>query len=133
MGTTSATRKVTERWADSTACSGGSAPVKCSMYSRRIFRGIRAIFFSLLVPTHGIIILETAETQLTIRALDVEAIKKLLKGRPSLVDHIVIPNRFEPKGEDVVLTAPTLDVRKFLSDILDRPGVLGEPFSWRRQ
>jgi hypothetical protein len=86
-----------------------------------------------LVKTHGIIILETAETQLTIRALDVEAIKKLLKERPSLVDHIVIPNRFEPKGEDVVLTASTADVRKFLSEIIDRPGVLEEPESWRRK
>jgi hypothetical protein len=91
------------------------------------------VYLSLLVKTHGIIILETAETQLTIRALDVEAIKKLLKERPSLVDHIVIPNRFEPKGEDVVLTASTADVRKFLSEIIDRPGVLEEPESWRRK
>ena len=91
------------------------------------------LYLSLLVRTHGILVLELADHQLTIRALKVEAITKLLKERPSLVGHVLVPNSFEPKGEDVVLTSPTADVRKFLSEIMDRPGVLGDPESWRRK
>ena len=88
---------------------------------------------SLLVPTHGILVVELADRQLTIRALEVEAIKNLLKERPSLVGHVVVPNSFEPKGENIVLTASTADVRKFLSEIMERPGVLGNSESWRRK
>ena len=91
------------------------------------------LHLSLLVPTHGILVLELADRQLTIRALELEAIKKLLKERPSLVGHVVVPNGFEPKGENVVLTASTADVRKFLSEIMDRPGVLGDSVTWRRK
>lgn len=63
------------------------------------------LYLSLLVRTHGILVLELADHQLPIRALKVEAITKLLKERPSLVGHVLVPNSFEPKGEDVVLMA----------------------------
>jgi len=92
------------------------------------------VYRSLLVPTHAIVILEVADNQLTICGPKPGAIKKLLKERPSLVGHLVIPgDHFGPESEGVVLTAPTADVRKFLSEIIDRPGVLGEPESWHRK
>jgi len=91
------------------------------------------LYLSLLVPTHGILILELGDRQLTIRGLDAQEIDKLLKERPALVAHNLVPSHFEPKSNDVVLTASTADVRKFLSEIIDRPGVLGDPESWRRK
>jgi hypothetical protein len=67
---------------------------------------------------------------LTLRAVDTQAIINLLKERPLLVGHNVKDDDFVG---GIVLTAPTAEVRKFLSEIIDRPGVLGEPGHWQRK
>ena len=90
------------------------------------------LYRDLLMPTHGIIVIDAIDNNsLTMRALDSEEIAKLLAARPSLVAHVLVG--FGAREDGIVLTAPTPDVRKFLSEILDRPGVLGEPVSGRRQ
>src|SRR5262245_54593675 len=85
-----------------------------------------ALYRSLLVPTHGITVVDAIDNNLTMRALKPEEIKKLLAARPSLVDHVHVKGNVEEEI-GIVLTAPTPDVRKFLSSIIDRPGVLEEP------
>ena len=91
-----------------------------------------ALYRSLLVPTHGVIVIDFADNNLTMRVLKPEEIKKLLKARPSLIAHTLVKGGVEEEI-GVLLTAPTPDVRKFLSDIIDRPGMLDDPDTWRRK
>jgi hypothetical protein len=90
------------------------------------------LYRSLLMPTHGIIVVEAIDNNLTMRTFQFEEIKKLLAARPSLVAHVLVKGGVEEEL-GILLTAPTADVRKFVSEIIDRPGVLEEPDIWRRK
>jgi hypothetical protein len=88
-----------------------------------------------VVSTHGLIIIDSLDSGLTYRIVDPEAIKRILNANPSLVAHIVDRGLTVPQRRDmgVLLTAPTPDVRKFLSEIIDRPGMLSDAETWRRK
>jgi hypothetical protein len=90
------------------------------------------LYRSLLLPTHGIIVIEAIDNNLTMRTLESEQIKKLLAARPSLVAHDLVKGGVD-EDLGIVLTAPTPEVRRFLSDIIDLPGVLEAQDPWRRQ
>ena len=93
------------------------------------------IYQGLVVATHGLIIIDSLDNGLTYRCLDPEAIGRILNANPSLVTHIVDRGLTVPQRRDmgVLLTASTPDVRKFLSGIIDRPGMLSDPETWRRK
>jgi hypothetical protein len=93
------------------------------------------IYQGLVVSTHGLIIIDSLDSGLTYRIVDPEAIKRILNANPSLVAHIVDRGLTVPQRRDmgVLLTAPTPDVRKFLSEIIDRPGMLSDAETWRRK
>jgi len=90
------------------------------------------LYRSLLMPTHGIIVIEASDNTLTMRTLQSEQIQKLLAASPSLVAHVLVKGGVD-EDLGIVLTAPTPEVRRFLSDIIDRPGVLEAQDPWRRQ
>jgi hypothetical protein len=93
------------------------------------------LYQGLVVPTHGLIIIDSLDNGLTYRVLDPEAIKRILNANPSLVAHIVDRGLTAPQRRDrgVLLTASTRDVRRFLSEIIDRPGMLSDAETWRRK
>ena len=93
------------------------------------------VYLGLMVPTHAIIIIEALDNELTYRIFDPDAVRKLLNERPSLVAHIADRGLTNPgpRERGIVLTASTPDVRKFISEIIDRPGMLSDPETWRRK
>lgn len=84
------------------------------------------LYKSLLLPLHGVIVIDSMGPQLRVRMLEPDSVKRYLERQPNLISH-------EMREESVVLTAPTAALRTFLTTIARRPGALGEPGVWQRR
>ncbi len=85
------------------------------------------LYESLLVGLyHPIVIERVTETELVFRGLDQDSLKAFLRRAPSATSHFV-------RGEDLILTGQTPELRRFLGEYLRRPGVLSETAGWVRR
>jgi hypothetical protein len=80
----------------------------------------------MLLPLHGLIVIDSIGRELRFRVLDPDSLKALLAREPQAIAHVL-------RKEGVILTAPTADVQRFLTTYLERPGVLGAADVWRHQ
>jgi hypothetical protein len=85
------------------------------------------LYKSLLYRLHAILVIDTiTATELRFRAIEPDSVSALLEREPSATPH------FE-NGDFMILTGRTPELQRFLGDFLRRPGVLGEPVTWRRR
>ena len=84
------------------------------------------VYKSLLLPLHGVIVIDSMVPQLRFRIFEPDSVKRYLERQTNLVSH-------EMRDDAVVLTAPTAALRTFLATIARRPGALGEQAVWQRR
>jgi hypothetical protein len=85
------------------------------------------LYKSLLYRLHAVLVIDTiTATELRFRAIEPDSVNALLQREPSATPH------FE-NGDFMILTGRTPELQRFLGEFLRRPGVLGEPVTWRRR
>lgn len=82
------------------------------------------LYRSMLIRTHGILILDSIGAILRTRMLRPDSLKAYLGRTPNAVQHAIV-------DDWLLLTASSADTRRFLADYLVRPGVLDEPTVWK--
>jgi hypothetical protein len=80
---------------------------------------------SLLLRAHGVVVIASTGNVLKSRLLLKDSLVAHLNRPPTHTAHLTIAN-------SVLLTASSTEVRRWLADILSRPGVLDEAGVWRR-
>jgi len=85
--------------------------------------GLGDMYSSLLFRAHAPVVIDDIGSVLRFRLLEPDSLKALLAREPGLVAHALI-------DDAVLLTAPTGELRRFLTTYLRRPGVLTEQSSW---
>lgn len=83
------------------------------------------VYRSLVLRTHGIVIVDSIAGTLQTRMLHSDSLKAYLARTPNALAHAIVDSA-------VLITAPSSDTRRFLGDYLRRPGVLDDATSWRR-
>jgi hypothetical protein len=83
------------------------------------------IYTSLLLRLHAPLVIDSVGRILRFRLLESDSLEQFLEREPGAVPHTLIEH-------EVVLTARTPELRRFLAAFLRRPGVLGEPATWMR-
>lgn len=73
-----------------------------------------------LFPMHTFIKVEQTEPNLVLRMMDVDKVYEVLKNDPNLLKHEVTEN------DDLVLTAATQDLQKFVVEYANTEGVFGD-------
>lgn len=73
-----------------------------------------------LLPMHTFIKVEQTEPNLVLRMMDVDKVYEVLKNDPNLLKHEVTEN------DDLVLTAATQDLQKFVVEYANTEGVFGD-------
>ena len=84
------------------------------------------LYKSLLLPLHGVVVIDSMVPKLRFRILEPDSVKRYLERQPNLISH-------EMRDDAVVLTAPTAALRTFLATIVRRRGALGEQAVWHRR
>ena len=79
----------------------------------------------LLLPLHTFLLIDSIGARMRVSAVKSDSVEGYLEREPSAVAHVKVDN-------EVVLTAPTPELRAFLERYVTRPGVL-EPQLWTRQ
>jgi hypothetical protein len=80
----------------------------------------------MLLPLHGLIIIDSIGRELRFRELQTDSLKAFLTREPQAIAHFL-------RKDGVVLTASTAEVQQFLTSYFQRPGVLDSADVWRRQ
>lgn len=84
------------------------------------------VYRSLILRAHGVVVIDLIGSTLRFRLLAADSVRAYLARSPQLVTHIKV-------GNEVLLTAASVDVRRFVQDLVRHPGMLGEPEVWRRR
>lgn len=88
--------------------------------------GASPVYTSLLLPLHYPIVIErVTATELEFRGIEHDSLNAFLRRAPSATPHFY-------DGDELILTAPTPELRRFLAEFMRRPGVLTETATWRR-
>src|SRR5438128_5592372 len=82
------------------------------------------VYKSLLLRVHTIVLVDSVGATLQFRLIEGDSLKAYVKRQPQSVMHAMI-------DDDVLLTGPTSEARRFLMTLIGRPGVL-ESNTWRR-
>jgi hypothetical protein len=83
------------------------------------------VYKSLLLRAHGIVIVDSIGDVTQFRLVETDSLKAYLKKRPQAVPHTMV-------GDAVLLTASSVQARRFLTAFVRRRGVLDKPYVWRR-
>jgi hypothetical protein len=89
-------------------------------------RNMGDVYRSLIVRAYAVVFIDSIGSELQFRALAPDSVSAALKKKPSSVAH-------NASGDLTLFTGPTGDVRKFLTQMAQRKGVLGDTARWRRR
>jgi hypothetical protein len=83
------------------------------------------VYKSLLLPLHGIVIIESVGESIRFRLLEPDAMKRFLADEPDAAGHVM-------QEGTLVLTGSTAELGTFFERLLARDDVLGEENVWHR-
>jgi len=83
------------------------------------------ILKSLLLPLHGLVIIDSVAEVIRFRLLESDTIRQFLIENPDAAKHIMLEKL-------IVLTGSTAELQAFFTRILARDGILDEETIWRR-
>jgi len=83
------------------------------------------IYKSLLLPLHGLVIIDSVGEFVRFGLLEPDTIRRFLAQNPSAAKHIMQENL-------VLLTGSTAELQAFFGGLLARDGILGEEAVWQR-
>jgi hypothetical protein len=87
--------------------------------------GASAIYRSLLLPAHGLLVIDSIGRELTFRLIEADSLEAFLERRPSATPHTRVDGA-------TLLTGSTGEVRRFLLAFLQQPNVVTQAEVWRR-
>ena len=84
-------------------------------------------------PVHYLMRLDALSPKLEFRLLDYDWLAKLLEKNPRAIRHIVVPKKAgDGDGGELILTADTAELQKFLRKHLKTPDAWGEPVAMKK-
>ncbi len=81
---------------------------------------------ALLLPVHTFMIVDSIGSEFRSREVKLDSVEAYLARQPTALAHLRV-------GDEILLTAPTPELRAFLERFAARPGVLEEQGVWTRQ
>ena len=88
--------------------------------------GASDIYRSLLLRAHGVLFLDSIGATVRIREFNADSVLRYVDQHPLAVAHARV-------DDALLLTAPSQELRAFLTQLLRQPGMLGDPAIWRRR
>jgi hypothetical protein len=86
------------------------------------------------LPPHYLLRVGNVSPVLEITALDYDWLKKLLEKNPKTVRHLIVPKKLGESGDgDLVLTAETVELQKFILKHVNNTNAFGKPAQLKHQ
>ena len=86
------------------------------------------------LPAHYLLRVGSIAPVLKITALDYDWLKQLLEKNPKAVRHLIVPKKLGESGDgDLVLTAETAELQKFILKHVNNTNAFGKPAQLKRQ